>query len=785
MKKLCLSTLTLLCFLQGMAQLKTGDITIIPEPVHVISMPGSFVLNDEAEIYYSGQAAAKIAGMLNEFLQRSYNFTLPQKGKTHSRLAAAHPAIQLVEAGTGKTDGYILTVNTGHIYLQGDAKGLFYGLQTLIQLFPLHKPLTTGSSAKSISDSVKAAPAFTSGLPAAIHLPGVKIQDYPRFAYRGMMLDVGRHFFPPDAVKQFIDMLVLYKFNHFHWHLTDDQGWRIEIKKYPRLQEIASVRKETIVGHHRRSNNYDNKPYSGYYTQDEIRNIVKYATERNITIIPEIEMPGHSQAVLAAYPQFGYPGGSYEVRTTWGISKDVLNPANDSVFIFLQDVLTEVMDLFPSKYIHIGGDECLKDRWKESPDVQRLIRKLGLKDEHALQSYFIRRMEKFVNSKGRNIIGWDEILEGGLAPNATVMSWRGEQGGIAAARQQHDVIMSPNTYLYFDYTQGQPATEPLNAAAYLPLKTVYNYEPIPPSLTPTEKHYIKGVQANIWTEFIPDQQMLDYMVWPRALALSEIAWSQHSKKSYERFMQKLPLELARLNNAGVNFRIPEPVGLESKTVTTPAVTITLKPPVKGSFIYYTIDGTTPGKQSRPYTEPFTLQVPENSSAIVQCIVVLPSGRTSPVYSATYVRKPYLPALNVKPGRKGIRFSRISGTFTNARQLPSAGDSSGILPAIDIRSLSLKNGGVTFTGYVRIPSDDLYEFHLNTDDGALLYIDDQLVVDNDGQHDLHDKSGFLPLQKGLHSIRIQYFNTGTGAWLDAGIYRNREKLDPADVLYTGQ
>lgn len=785
MKRLFLSILAALSVLNGMAQLKTGDITIIPEPVLLTSMPGSFVLNEKAAIHYSGQAAGKIAGFLNDFLQRSYNFKLPVSGYPTKRVAAAHPMIILVEAASAKPDGYILEVNTGRVYLQGDANGLLYGLQTLLQLFPLNKMIAPDPSGNKTQDSVKLQQLYAAGQHAAIHLPGVRIQDYPRFAYRGMMLDVGRHFFPPAAVKQFIDMLVLYKFNRFHWHLTEDQGWRIEIKKYPRLQQIASVRKETIVGHHRRSTTYDGKPYDGYYTQDEVRDIVKYAAERNITIIPEIEMPGHSQAVLAAYPQFGNTGGPYEVRTTWGISKDVLNPANDSVFTFLQDVLTEVMDLFPSPYIHIGGDECLKDRWKESREVQQLIKKLGLKDEHDLQSYFINRIEKFVNSKGRSIIGWDEILEGGLAPNATVMSWRGEEGGIAAAKEKHDVIMTPNTYLYFDYTQGQPATEPLNAAAYLPLKTVYNYEPLPPSLTPAERQYIKGVQGNIWTEFIPDQQMLDYMVWPRALALSEIAWSQPGKKNYLRFMRKLPLELARLNNAGVNFRIPEPVGLESKVVTTPAVTVTLKPPVKGSFIYYTTDGSQPGTRSRPYTQPFELSVPENGTALVQCIVVLPSGRISPLYSATYVRKPYLPALTVKPGKKGVRFSLVNNTFANARQLPVPGDSSGILPAIDIRPLALKNGGVTFSGYVNIPADDLYEFHLNSDDGAVFYVDDQVVVDNDGQHDLQDRSGFLPLRKGLHKIKVQYFNVGTGAWLDAGIYRDREKLNPAEVLYTGQ
>jgi hexosaminidase len=772
MKTLFLSTIALCCFLSGAAQLKTGDITIIPEPLLLTPMPGSFVVNEQAAIQYSGKGGEKTAAFLNDYLQRNYNFKLPVSISTTSR-EAAHAVIKIVEASTGKPEGYILEVNTGRVYLQGDGPGLFYGLQTLIQLFPLNKNI------KPTTDTVRHAP-----YNGSIHLPGVKIQDYPRFAYRGMMLDVSRHFFPPAAIKQFIDMMVLYKFNRFHWHLTDDQGWRIEIKKYPRLQEIAAVRKETITGHHRRSTTYDGKPYGGYYTQDEVRDIVRYAADRNITIIPEIEMPGHSQAVVTAYPSFGNTKGPYEVRTTWGISKDVLNPANDSVFTFLQDVLTEVMDLFPSQYIHIGGDECLKDRWKESAEVQRMIRRLGLKDEHALQSYFIRRMEKFVNSKGRSIIGWDEILEGGLAANATVMSWRGEEGGIAAAKQKHDVIMTPNTYLYFDYTQGQPATEPLNAAAYLPLKTVYNYEPLPASLTPAEQRYIKGVQGNIWTEFIPDQQMLDYMIWPRALALSEIAWAQPARKNYNRFRQKLPLELARMNYAGINFRIPEPAGLESKVVNTSTVTVTLKPPVKGSMIYYTTDGSQPGLRSVPYTSTFTVNVPKNGSATVKCIIVLPNGRISPLYSATYVYKPYLPAVTAKQGAKGVRFSLVKTSPSNARQLPAKGDSSGILPTIDIRPLPAKEFGITFTGLIKIPADDLYELHLNSDDGAIFYIDDQIIVDNDGAHDLQDGSGFIPLRKGLHRVKVQYFNTGTGAWLDAGIYRDREKVSLADVIYAG-
>jgi hexosaminidase len=785
MRKLLLSTIAALSCLYGFAQLKTGDITIIPEPKLLQSVPGSFVLNDHAIIHYEGKAGKTTADLLQSFLTANYGITLQI---SHDPLPKQplQPIINLIESTTSKPEAYTLEVNAGTVYLKGDAAGLFYGLQTLHQLLPTEKSNT-------------------------IHIPGVRIEDEPRFAYRGLMLDVGRHFFPPSYVKQFIDLMAQYKFNRFHWHLTEDQGWRIEIKKYPRLQEIASIRKETIVGHHRYSSGYDTKPYGGYYTQNEIRDIVKYATARNITIIPEIEMPGHSQAVLAAYPSFGVTGGPYAVRGTWGVSTDVLNPANDSVFTFLEDVLTEVMDLFPSKYIHIGGDECPKDQWKTSPQVQALIQKLGLKDEHALQSYFIQRIEKFVNSKGRSIIGWDEILEGGLAPNATVMSWRGEEGGIAAAKEKHDVIMTPNTYLYLDYYQGHPSTEPLNAGGYLPLSTVYNYEPLPPALNAEEQQYIKGVQANIWTEFMPDQLIVDYMTWPRALALAETAWSPAGKKNFNRFLKKMPAELFRMEQEKVNFRIPEPVGLESKMVSglksknvvesaavatapTAATTVIkaastvvkLAPPVKGAVIYYTIDGSQPGLNSKRYTQPFTLSVPANSTVQVNTIVVTPAGRKSPLYSASYVNKDYLPAVNVTADKKGVRFNVSNNININStKQIPAKADSTGVVPNIEIRSFINQgkiNFGVTFEGYVKIEKDGLYEFHVNADDGAVLYIDDSILVDNDGAHTLTDKAGFIPLRKGFHKIKTLYFNTGDLKWLEVLMFKDGEKVNLNPILF---
>jgi hexosaminidase len=353
------------------------------------------------------------------------------------------------------------------------------------------------------------------------------------------------------------------------------------------------------------------------------------------------------------------------------------------------------------------------------------------------------------------------------------MSWRGEEGGIAAAKEKHDVIMTPNTYLYLDYYQGHPATEPLNAGGYLPLSTVYNYEPLPSSLTPEEQTYIKGVQANIWTEFIPDQAMVDYMTWPRAMALSETAWSPAAKKNINRFLKKMPAELQRMETENVNFRIPEPVGLESK-ITTGLSTVKLTAPVKGAAIYYTTDGSQPGLNSKRYSQPVVLQVPANSTVQLQCIVVTPSGRKSPLYSATYVNKEYQPAANVYPTVKGVRFA-----------VRAKADSTGIVPNIEIRSFINQgkvNFGVTFEGYVKIDNDGLYEFHVNADDGAVLYIDDSLLVDNGGVHTLTDKAAFIPLRKGFHKIKTVYSNTGDLKWLDVFLFKDGEKVNLNPILF---
>ena len=422
---------------------------------------------------------------------------------------------------------YELAVTSNNINIRSKtALGKFYAMKTLEQL-------------GTVNDKKQTV------------FPQCNIKDYPRFAYRGMHLDVCRHIFPIDFVKKYIDYLAAYKFNTFHWHLTDDQGWRIEIKKYPLLTQVGSCREQTLVGSYG-TNKYDGIKYCGYYTQEQIKEIVKYASDRYITVIPEIEMPGHGVAALTSYPYLGCNKGPYKVWETWGVADDVFCAGNDSTYQFLENVLDEVMQLFPSKYIHVGGDECPKMRWKTCPVCQKRINDEGLKDEHGLQSYFVGRIEKYLNSKGRNIIGWDEILEGGLAANATVMSWRGEEGGIAAAKQNHDVIMTPGSNCYFDHSQSMNE-DSLTIGGYLPLETVYNYEPIPPTLNATEAKHLLGAQGNLWTEYISNPSKVEYMIFPRMSALSEVLWSPKAKRNWKDFERRLPGIFERFDKQKINY----------------------------------------------------------------------------------------------------------------------------------------------------------------------------------------------------------------------------------------
>jgi hexosaminidase len=503
-----------------------AQVNIIPQPAE-LKMPetgGSFVITAKTPIILEGSGLENSASFLNDYLKQVYGFTLPvvkKPGKVPG-IRLNYDKIEYPLPGA-----YHMEVNDKGVYIGGDNEtGAFYGVQTLLQLLPVEK---------------------ATSLPVSY----LSINDYPRFQYRGMHLDVSRHFFPIPFIKRYIDYIALHKMNYFHWHLTDDQGWRIEIKKYPNLTKAGAWRNGTIIGHYPGTSN-DSIHYGGFYTQKEVKEIVAYAAKRYITVLPEIEMPGHASAALAAYPYLGCTGGPYQVQQTWGVFNDVYCAGNDSVFTFLQNVLDEVMPLFPSKLIHIGGDECPKDSWKKCPKCQKRIADNHLKDEHELQSYFIQRMEKYINSKGKTIIGWDEILEGGLAPNAVVMSWRGEKGGIDAAKLNHDVIMTPGGYCYFDHAQSKNE-DSLTIGGYLPVKQTYNYEPVPKELSEAEGKHILGAQGNVWTEYITNPKKVEYMIFPRMSALSEVLWSPAAKRDWNDFETRLQQQCKRYSLWGTNY----------------------------------------------------------------------------------------------------------------------------------------------------------------------------------------------------------------------------------------
>jgi hexosaminidase len=533
------------------------NVSIIPAPVNYQVARESFVLSSKTAIVLSDAGESNTANFLNDYLKKFYGFTLPVKKKGQSGagnqiLLATNKFIKAPE----NEEKYSLNVSANNITIKGDSyKGTFLGMQSLIQLLPLQKSKT-------------------------LTIAGVSIEDYPRFPYRGMHLDVARHFFPVDFVKKYIDFIALHKMNTFHWHLTEDQGWRIEIKKYPKLTSVGSLRNGTITGRHPGNGN-DSLQYGGFYTQAQIKEIVQYAADRFITVIPEIEMPGHSSAAIAAYPQLScfpeesvrilpkvkWSGGQEgkQVQQSWGIYEDVYCPT-EYTFNFLQDVLDEVITLFPSKYIHIGGDESPKESWKRSTFAQQLIKEKGLKDEHELQSYFINRIEKYLNSKGRQIIGWDEILEGGLAPNATVMSWRGEQGGIEAAKQKHAVIMTPGAYVYLDHAESDKE-DSVTIGGLTTLEKVYSYEPIPKELTPEDAKYILGAQGNVWTEYMKNPRKVEYMIFPRMSALSEVLWTPKDKKNWADFERRMSAQFQRYSLWDINYN---KAYLQQKTSLTPS-----------------------------------------------------------------------------------------------------------------------------------------------------------------------------------------------------------------------
>lgn len=614
MKRISFNLMDVLCILfstcfYACSEKRTlnSDYEIIPKPLDVnCKGDASFLLKDGVAVIYpeNNRKMQDNAEFLVDYVERQTGVKLT----SHAGMPVDGAICLTLDLSDDNAEAYKLIVNDKRVCISGASEaGVFYGIQTLRKSLPVAQDIN-------------------------VNLSAVEIYDKPRFAYRGAMLDVARHFYTVDEVKTFIDMLALHNINRFHWHLTDDQGWRIEIKKYPKLMSVASERKETVVGRWY-SGIYDGKPYGGYYTQDELRDVIDYAAKRHITIIPEVDLPGHMQAALTAYPELGCTGGPYEVRTIWGVSQDVLCVGNDFTLQFVKDVLSEVADIFPSEYIHIGGDECPKVRWEKCPKCQERIKSLGLKSdakhtkEQRLQSYMIQEAAKYLKEKGKRIIGWTEILEGGLVPDATLMSWIGESGGIEAAHQHHDVIMTPNTYLYFDYYQSKKVEdEPLAIGGYLPIEKTYNYEPMPKELTKEEQQYIKGVQANLWTEYIPVFSQVQYMVLPRLGAAAEVQWTDPSKKDYKDFLRRVPHLVAVYDCYGWNYATHVyDVNVDMKADTVNHVLNVQLSTMADDPIYYTLDGQDPTEKSLKYTKPFTI----DQSVVLKTMAVHPD-RTSKI-----------------------------------------------------------------------------------------------------------------------------------------------------------
>lgn len=715
-------------------------INVIPKPLSLVQNEGSFKVTKSTKFYASTPEAKTIATFFASKIESSTGYDLAISEEEVSSNAIALLIDNSLEVND---EGYTLDATDKLVSIKAKtAKGLFYGMQTLMQLLPAEIESTT----------------VVNGI--AWTLPCVTIKDEPRFAYRGIMLDPCRHFIPVENIKKQLDVLALFKINQFHWHLTEDQGWRIEIKKYPKLTEIGSKR---VDG--------EGTEYSGFYTQEQIKEVVTYASERFINVIPEIELPGHALAAISAYPELSCKGDSLSPRIIWGVEEDVYCAGKEETFKFLEDVIAEVVTLFPGEYFHIGGDECPKVRWEKCPLCQKRMRENKLKNEHELQSYFVQRIEKVLASHGKKMIGWDEILEGGLAPSATVMSWRGEDGGIAAASMDHDVIMTPGSNgMYLDHYQGDSKIEPVAIGGYTLLEKTYSYNPVPDTLVGLGKsNFVKGVQGNIWSEYMYTTDIMEYRIYPRILAVAEIGWTSLEGKDYKDFERRIDNALVRLDCHGINYHIPQPEqpgGSINFVAFTDKATLEFKTtrPVK---VVYTTDGSEPTATSAVYSTPLEF----NESATLKIRSVLPSGKMSPVRTITVEKQTLAPAKEVAATKPGLKMKVTYGYFLESSKLESVTDwkESTIKDLFEIRSVektdesmrNVKQYAAVASGYVNIPEDGVYIF---SSDNEEVWIDGKLLINNGGEvkrFSRHDSS--VALAKGLHEIKVVFLGHIIGGW----------------------
>ncbi|MBP7746072.1 MAG: family 20 glycosylhydrolase [Phycisphaerae bacterium] len=713
------------------ANLSTTGPAIVPQPAELQLQSGTCALASATVIRVDFETAGvRVVGeFLADQLRAATGQTLPVQETDEP--VARDGVILLTLAGAPEMlgdEGYELSITPQSVMLRArTARGLIYGVQTLRQLLTLDAQ-------------------------AAAAWPCLKIVDRPRYAWRGMLLDCGRHFMSKEFVKRYIDLLSYHKLNVLHWHLTEDQGWRIEIKKYPKLTEVGAWRTVTRDSEQERD---DAGRYGGFYTQDDVREIVAYAASRGITVVPEIEMPGHSLAALAAYPELSCTGGPFQVRTEWGITEDVYCAGNDQTFAFLEDVLTEVLPLFPSEFIHIGGDECPKARWQACPKCQARIQAEGLKDERELQSYFIRRIERFLNSHNRRLIGWDEILEGGLAPNATVQAWRSLDHAVTAARAGHDVICSPTSHCYIDYPQYADPARP-EWMGFITLEKSYAFEPTPAGLTPEQARHVLGLEGTMWTERTP-MSRVDHQVFPRMCALAEAAWSPAETRNAADFARRMDMHYARLEALGVTYCVPPPRLTHPQATFTESVTVEFAPPFRGGEIRYTTDGSEPDAKSPQYQQPLKF----TETTMIRARTILPSGNASDAVEIRFAKLAAHAPVVLPKVVPGLSYEYYEGRWNRLPQFakftPAAiGQATGFDLAVRLRDAQF---ALRFTGFIEVPTDGTYTFYLKSDDGSRLLIGTDAVVDNDGLHAAEERRGEVLLQAGRHPLTIEYFQAG--------------------------
>lgn len=759
-----------LCFCCMAAFLPAQTLNIIPTPRQTVLGHGHFTLHADTRIAYKGKGAKEVAEFFAGKVRRTAGFPL-RKGKLN---ATGTITFRIDPSVEGREAYHLSIASQGVVLTASTSDGLFYGAQSLLQLLP---PQVEGEQRLS-------------GV-TAWQIPAAVINDAPRFAYRGVMLDPCRHFLPVDAVKRQIEMLSAYKINHLHWHLTDDQGWRIEIKKYPRLTEIGSRR---IEG--------DGTIHAGYYTQDEVREVVEFARRHHIEVVPELEIPGHELAAIAAYPELSCRGEATTPRIIWGVEDVVMCPGKEVMFTFLQNVVDEMAELFPGRYFHIGGDEAPRSEWEKCDSCQQRMKSLGYTREAQLQSYIIGRMEKYLRNKGKVIIGWDEILEGGnLDTTAIVMSWRGESGGITAAKAHHQVLMTPaDQGCYFDYYQGDPIVEPPYFGGYYTLERVFSYDPVPTALRGTDgEHYVLGIQANNWSEYIHSPGRLEEGLYPRALALAEVGWSPMSTRDAKSFIRRVDTDHAlRLSAHHINLHIPrveQPGGSCNHVAFTDRLDLALSTS-RPLDIYYTLDGTTPTNRSLRYSQPIALSATTQVKAVAQ----LPCGLYGPVRTIYAEKQEWSPAAKPQVVEKGLHLKYFRGRYASPYNLPTASERPDtIVPAIEsLRTLTnvprnvrnVEDYAATVEGYIDMPERAIYEWNTQN---HLVWIDGRLVIDNGQQAvpRISQNNAQIALDKGLHHIRVTFlggiYNGWPTYWDDAKLhYRpvgTKEWLDvKAEMLY---